>query len=72
MNIFTEIPLCTSYIFKWVFMAILIGFEHQEYRSVHYANLNGLSWQFQLVLSITNIRMLCTHLLEYQSVHLAN
>ena len=59
MNIFTGIPLCTSYIFKWVFMAILIGFEHQEYRSVHYANLNGFSWQFQLVLSITNIRMLC-------------
>ena len=29
---------------KWVFMAILIGFEHKEYRSVYWANLNGFSW----------------------------
>ena len=83
MNIFTGIPLCTSYIFKWVFMAIVNSFEHQEYRSVYYANLNGFSWQFQLVLSIKNIGVLCkfiwvfmlvlgTHLLEYKSVHLAN
>ena len=50
---------------------------------VCYANLNGFSWHFQLVLSIKNIGVLCkfiwvfmlvlgTHLLEYQSVYLAN
>ena len=54
-----------------------------EYRSVHYANLNGFSWQFQLVLCIKNIPRLCilkwvfmgvlwTHLLEYQSAYHAN
>ena len=48
-------------------------------QSVCYATLNGFSWQFQLILSITNIRVLCkfiwvfmvilwTCLLEYQSV----
>ena len=40
-------------------MAILIDFEHQEYQSVYYANLNGFLLQFQLVLSTKNIRVLC-------------
>ena len=34
-----------------------IGFEHQEYLSVKCANLNGFSWQFQLVLILKNIGM---------------
>ena len=38
---FTGIPECTSFKLKWVLMAIRIGFEHQEYWSVYYANLNG-------------------------------
>ena len=44
--------------FKWVFMAILIGFEHQEYRCAYY-NLNGflasriskLKWVFMAILT---------------------
>ena len=32
---FTGIPECTACKFKWVLMAIQIGFEHKEDRSVH-------------------------------------
>ena len=46
IDTFTEIPECIVCKFKLVFMAIFIGFEHQEYRSVCYENLNGFSWQF--------------------------
>ena len=50
MGIFTEIPkciLCKFKQFSWQLnLAILIAIEHQEYRSVYCANLNGFSWQF--------------------------
>ena len=42
MDTLTRILECILFIFEWVFMAILIGFEHQEYRRVYYANLNAI------------------------------
>ena len=41
MATFTRIWECTLCKSKWDFMAILIGFDHKEYQSVYYANLNG-------------------------------
>ena len=43
---FTRIPVCTSCKFKWIFMAMFFGFEHQEYRSVYCANLSGFHGNF--------------------------
>ena len=34
MDTFTGIPKCIFCKFKWVFIALSIGFEHHEYRSV--------------------------------------
>ena len=43
MDTFTGIPGCVSCKFKWVFMPVSIGFEHQIYRSVYCANFNVFS-----------------------------
>ena len=42
---------------KWVFKAILIGFDCKEYHSVYHANLNGISWQFVIGLGMKNISL---------------
>ena len=41
MNLFTSISECVLCRFKWLFVAVLIGFAHKQYRSVYYANLNA-------------------------------